>query len=209
MKTLLRPTLMLTLMLTLVTILAFASTTVFADGIALTNQYGTATITDAGIFSHGSQLTSYNGVHAKPGHSLGSVTFSTGALTSGTILGGGTFSNVGSTFNVVGTGKGVPHGAIFTGSFTGPIAWALVSHVGQTYNFTLSGAISGMMFNGRTVTGFTTQSITLFRNQWVIDRKGKMTLGTTGLSTPEPNTLLLIGTGVVGMAGAFKRRLIG
>src|ERR1700732_938070 len=66
--------------------------TAFADGIVITNQLGSIAISNAGITSIGSQLTSFNGVKAAPGHSLGSVSFSTGVLTTGSIAAGGTFS---------------------------------------------------------------------------------------------------------------------
>jgi PEP-CTERM motif-containing protein len=191
----------------LVIVLAMASSFAWASGINFTNQFGSATVTDAGIFSHGVQLESYNGVHAKPGHSLGSVVFSTGALVSGSVLAGGTFSNVGSVFDIFGNGKGVHHGAIFTGSFSGPIVWTLLSHVGQTYNFSLVGTLAGSMWNGRSVTGTTTQYLTLFKNQWVVDHKGNIGLGGGGLTTPEPGTLSLLGTGLATLAGAFWRKL--
>jgi PEP-CTERM motif len=193
--------------LLLIIVLASASFAL-ASGINFTNQNGTATVTTAGLFSHGVQLASYNGIHAKPGHSLGSVVFSTGALVSGSVLGGGTFSNMGSVFDIFGTAKGVPHGAIFTGSFSSPIVWTLLSHVGQTYNFSLVGALSGTMFNGRSVTGTTTQYVTLFKNQWVVDHHGKIGLGGGGLSTPEPGTLSLLGTGILAMAGVFRKKFL-
>src|SRR5260370_26563617 len=110
----------------------------WADGITLTKQYGKISVTNAGIVSKGSQLHSFNGIVAAPGHSLGSVSFTTGALIGGTLSGGGTFSSVGSTFNVIGKGNWT-HGhneAIFTGSFTGNISWTLSSVVGQTRTYT-------------------------------------------------------------------------
>src|SRR5216684_5313862 len=76
--------------------------TAFADGIVLINQNGSIAISSAGISSTGSQLTSFNGIVAPPGHSLGSVRFSTGALMSGSIAAGGTFSSTGSSFVVIG-----------------------------------------------------------------------------------------------------------
>src|ERR1019366_10346642 len=94
----------------------------WADGIVLTNQFGSISISTAGITSVQSQLKSFNGITATAGHSLGSVSFSTGALTSGSIRWGGTFSATGSTFVVIGKGNyGQPKGTIFSGSFVGPI----------------------------------------------------------------------------------------
>ena len=79
------------------------SAAAWADGINLTNKFGTVSITNAGIVSVGAQLRSYGAVNT--GSSLGSVSFSTGALTSGSILGGGTFAGgAGSSFIVNGSG---------------------------------------------------------------------------------------------------------
>ena len=105
--------------------------TAFADGIVLTNQGGTIAISNAGISSIGSQLNSFNGIVAPRGRSLGSVGFSTGALTSGSLATGGTFSSTGSSFVVIGKGNyGQPKGTIFSGSFVGPIIWTLTSPPG-------------------------------------------------------------------------------
>src|SRR5882762_10778537 len=101
----------------------------WANGIDLFNKFGTITISNAGMVSKGSQLSQFNGINT--GHSLGSVSFGTGALLSGSIQAGGTFSSVGSFFKVVGTGNfGQPKGTIFSGAFVGPISWTLVSQTG-------------------------------------------------------------------------------
>ena len=111
--------------------------------IILTNQFGTVSFSSGAIVSTGSQLKSFNGITAAPGHSLGTVSFTTGAINGGTLAGGGTFSSVGSTFNVVGKGNCAQgHGtAIFTGSFTGNISWTLPAVSGQLKTYTLAGAI--------------------------------------------------------------------
>jgi PEP-CTERM motif len=177
-----------------------------AETITLTNQRGTISISTSGITSKGSQLTSYNGIQAPPGKSMGTVSYSTGALTSGSIAAGGIFSSAGSTFDVVGKGNyGEPKGQIFTGGFTGDIAWTLVTQQGSKLVYTLSGALSGQLYNGVQVTGTTTQTITTHPGQ-LNQGVGHITLGNTTLTTPEPGTLGLLGTGLLGIAGMFRRK---
>ena len=179
----------------------------WADGIDLVNKFGTISISAGGITSTGSQLKQFNGVVAAPGHSLGSVSFSTGALIGGSIQTGGTFSDVGSSFVVTGKGPQVPHkGTIFSGAFVGPVSWTLVSQNGQSLTYTLSGAIQGTLWNGRFVTGTTTQTITSTNGQIRLGI-GHIKMGETFL-TPEPGTLGLLGTGLVAIAGMLRRKFV-
>jgi hypothetical protein len=184
--------------------------TAFADGIVLTNQFGSISISNSGVSSIGSELKSFNGIVAPPGHSLGSVSFSTGALTSGSLATGGTFSSTGSSFVVIGKGNfGEPKGTIFTGSFVGPITWTLTSPPGAgTLTFTLSGAIQGMLYNGRMVSGTTVQNIYTTSAQ-LAKGIGHIKLGSTSLAIPEPDTLSLFGAGLVALGGMVRRRLVG
>jgi hypothetical protein len=180
--------------------------TAFADGINLTNRFGSIAISNAGITSTQSELMSFNGIMATKGHSLGSVSFSTGALISGSISAGGTFSSAGSTFIVTGNGnQGAPRGAIFNGAFTGPITWTLVSKHGDNVTYTLSGTISGTLYTGRTVGGTFTETI-FSSSQQLSKGIGHVRGGSTGLATPEPSTLGMLGTGLVAVAGLFKRK---
>ena len=184
--------------------------TAFADGIVLTNQNGSIAISTAGISSFGSQLKSFNGVVAPPGHSLGSVRFSTGALMSGSIAAGGTFSSTGSSFVVIGRGNyGQPKGTIFNGSFVGPIMWTLTSPPGaKNLTFTLSGTIQGMLYDGRMVSGTTVQNIYTINGQ-LAQGIGHIKVGSTPLAVPEPATLGMFGVGLVALGGMFRRKLIG
>lgn len=178
----------------------------WADGIDLVNLHGSISASAAGITSVGSQLNQFNGVTASPGHSLGSVSFSTGALLSGSLLTGGTFSDVGSSFVVIGKGPEVPHkGTIFSGAFVGPVTWTLVSQVGQSLTFTLTGKIEGTLYNGHFVTGTTTQTIYSTRGQ-ITAGVGHIRVGDTNILTPEPGTLGLLGTGLVAIAGMLRRK---
>jgi hypothetical protein len=194
----------------------------WADGITLVNEYGTIAISDmAGtgglgtigastISSAGSELMAFNGLLAPKGHSLGTVSYSTGVLLSGSVAAGGVFSATGSTFDVDGAGMyGQPKGVIFTGSFSGPVDWTLISKVGPESTYALTGDISGMLYTGRMVSGTTTQDISILNGQQLNQGIGHASLGSTQLSAPEPQTLSLFGTGLVAMAGVFRRKLFG
>jgi hypothetical protein len=189
----------------------------WADAVNLTNQFGTVSISSSGISTIGSELLSWNSNVASAGHSLGTVSFKTGIFTSGGIWTGGTLSARGSIFDVVGVGhwakalSGISGPvALFTGSFVGPITWTVVSHTGKfNYIFTLSGDISGMLYNGRHVSGYTTQTIVAFQNQWYHDGKGSLSAGSEHFGVPEPGTLVLFGTGLIAVAGTLRRKLFG
>jgi hypothetical protein len=195
----------------------------WADGIDITNQFGTVSISNmtgthglgtigaSSITSKGSELTQWNGT---TGH-LGYVNFSTGVLTSGSISGGGTFASGGS-FDIIGIGAwaksltGQSHNPItlFAGSFSGPVTWTLDSSTKTSATYTLSGDITGTLWNGRTADGETSQTIVILNKGQLNQGIGHVTMGTTGFATPEPSTLGLLGTGLIGVAGMFRRKLV-
>lgn len=181
---------------------------VWADGIDIVNRNGIITLLESGITSSQSSLHQFNNIVATPGHSLGRVDFATGALTSGTLLGGGIFSSAGSSFVVTGNGnQGVPHGVIFDGTFVGDITWTLVNGLpAKPQVYQLSGTIQGQLYTGRTVTGTTTQTIYIYYRQVIVDHKGNIHLGDTHFNTPEPGSLGLLGVGLVAIAGMVRRR---
>jgi hypothetical protein len=192
------------------------STAAWADKIDLTNTAGTVSVSNSGIVTIGSELVGFDEIKSGQNHSLGRVSFSTGAFISGSLLGGGTLSATGSTFDVTGVGlwakkltgsKAKNPVAIFTGSFIGPVSWTLESRSKGNAVYALSGTISGMLYNGRMVIGTTSQTIDIFAGRQIVDNKGVINMGGTNLSVPESGTLGLLGTGLLAIAATMRRKL--
>jgi hypothetical protein len=181
----------------------------FANSIDTTNFGGTLSGSTGGMSLAGSQLLSvgFNGGSPITGKSLGSVAFSTGTLSGGSLQMGGTF-NGGGSFVIASTGaSGLPSGTLFNGSFTGPVTWTLVTLSNGTHDYILIGAVRGTWFNGATVYGATTQ-LTINTGRGFFNGTTTISSGDTNIvtSVPEPGTLGLLGTGLVGIAGVMHRK---
>lgn len=178
------------------------STTDFSNG------GGTLSGTNAGLTLSGSILdavTGYNGGGLVTGD-LGTVSFTTGALSSGSLAMGGTFAS-GGTFTVDGNGTGgLPNGVVFSGTFSGTVTWTLTTLANGTHNYTLTGVVTGMM-GGMSVNGVSVQ-LTVNTGKGFFNGSTFISGGDTTVvgAVPESSTLMLFGMGTIGLAVAMRRR---
>ena len=197
----------------LLAVLALAlPTAVFAgSGVDYTNSGGTLSGTNSGLSLSGSVLVAVNGLNGGgliTGNNLGSLEFSTGALTSGSLQMGGTFA-AGGSFTITGNGtSGIPNGTLFTGSFSGPVTWTLMTLSNGTHNYTLSGSLWGWNGSGTPTQGVTVQ-LTINTGKGFFNGSTNISSGDTNIVVPEPGSLSLLGTGLIGLAGVIRRKLKG
>lgn len=177
------------------------------SAIDFSNSGGTLTGTSAGLSLTGSTLIAVDGLSAgvmKTGD-LGTVSFTTGALISGSLTMGGTFAT-GGTFTIDSNANGGT--VLFSGSFSGPVTWTLVTLSNGTHNYTLTGALTGKM-NGASATGVTLE-LTINTGKGFFEGSTLIAGGDTtaiSASVPEPGSLAMFATGTVGMLGVMRRKL--
>jgi PEP-CTERM motif len=178
------------------------------SSVDFTNSGGTLSGSSAGLTLSGSELIAVNGLNGLGlvTGNLGSVGFSTGALSTGNLQQGATFAG-GGNFTITGNGTGgIPNGAIFTGTFDGPVTWTLVTLANGTHNYTLTGSVTGTWYNGSTVFGATVQ-LTINTGKGFFNGTTTISSGDTNIVVPEPGSLTLLGTGLIGLAGLLRRKL--
>ena len=196
-----------------VLLLAFPLT-VWANNVGFQSSGGQITSNGSTLNVSSSTLTSLTGMTGAGSISgnLGIVSFSTGALMSGSLAAGGRFAGGGS-FSMMGNGSnGLPNGVIFHGQFSGPVTWtasfAPNANAGMgAWFYTLSGGVRGTLSNGKRFSAtiqFSTRDVP--RGQQ-FSNLANLNNGAGAVTVPEPGTLGLLASGLFGVAVVVRRRL--
>jgi|CZKH01.1.fsa_nt_gi hypothetical protein len=178
------------------------------NSVDFTNSGGTLSGTSSGLSLTGSTLIAvdgFNGGGLITGSNLGSFTFNTGALASGSLQMGGVFAG-GGNFTITGNGSsGLPNGVIFSGTFSSA-TWTLITLANGTHNYTLTGVLTGSFGSGYSSNGVTVQ-LTVNTGKGYFNGSTGISSGDTSVTVPEPGSLGLLGTGLLGLAGVIRRKM--
>ena len=145
---------------------------------------------------------------------IGHVSYSTGAFISEnltsttdtwTFAGGGTFK-IASNGTML-----LPSGTVFTGTFTGPVTFqgSFNPANGGNWTYTLTGNVAGNFSNnygGNAAPGGTVQFTFDVHGHVPFTAFVRGKNGYASLATPEPGTLGLLGTGLIGIGGLVRRK---
>ena len=204
----------------LVPVAAWANSSCQPMSVCFGNSGGTMTGTPSTGFQlngmDGSIASTINSINGNP--ATGTLAFTLGSVIPGAI----TMSNQGlnqsvyfnpGTITITGSYAGFT-GVLFSGTFgtaTDPAQWELIAITGHganaTYQYDLEGVINGTWYTGQNLSGQTFQF--LFTTHGGRYTGGAINLenGSTYIITPEPGTLGLVGTGLLGLALKVRQRV--
>lgn len=173
--------------------------------VCLGSSGGTATGSGSGLHVTNSLVSQVGSFYSQG--TLGKLNLTTGAIISGSLAAGGLFDSGSLSIAALGNWSGYT-GVLFSGTFSGPVTWALVgpcnSSIACTYS--LTGMMTGTWASGQVFTGTTTLT---FKTGHGAYTGGSLTSvsGSMLMVTPEPGTLSLLGSGVVGIVGLVRRKM--
>ncbi len=203
-----RPAIFLSLLLLASPISLWANNVSFQTaGGKITSNGSALTVSSTNLAS----MSGMNGAGSMSGN-LGSVSFSTGALLSGSMAKGGTFA-AGGSFSMIGNGSnGLPKGVIFNGQFNGPATWTArfvptVNAGRGGWYYSLSGSIAGTLSTGQKLSGKVQFSTSDIPHGKEFSSVGNLDQGAGSVTVPEPGTLGLLASGLFGLAIVVRRRM--
>lgn len=188
------------LMLALALVLPMAA---YADGISYTTNGGHLWASSFGLQVTDATLVDINGVS---GANLGTLAFSTGLMNApGSVLSGATFRPSPGAVTITGSDGG----ALFTGAFNQNSTWT-VSTSGSNTLYTFTGIAAGSLGDGTTALLQITFTVDgkMFQSNPTL-QPGSLAgvpINVTSLSVPEPGSIAFVGTGLVGLIGAIRRK---
>jgi hypothetical protein len=178
-------------------LIALFAAPAFADSI----QFDNKGIVSASASSGGINVTSFWNQVSLNGQvtsgDLGTIEFKTGSFT-GSLLGGGQFKA--GSFEITDK-NGMPGDILFANNFAG--AWTKLSDDMYKLVGTFSTVINGVALKGTSTQFFDLESEDGHLS--FDDLHGKTTVSLAAF--PEPGTLTLLGTGLLGFAGMVRRKL--
>lgn len=182
----------------------------FADSqFSYSDSGGRLWLGPTGLRLSGASLQSVTGVFGLGpvfGTNLGSVSFSTGRLLTGSLQMGATFA-AGGNFKIMGNGvDGVPRGIIFSGTFTGPVSWTLTTLADGKHDYILSGTVSGTIHGGGITSGTISQISFDMGTGYFRQLAGSSNGGGNLVVAPEVGSFTMLAMSLAGIGGAMWRK---
>jgi len=145
---------------------------------------------------------------------LGTLSLTTGPLTSGSLAANAMFAPGGS-FSILGNGRnGLPKATLFQATFTSPVTWKATFHPtagpkrrGAWY-YSLNGRIIGTLSNGQKLSGSVKLSTFDVPKGAQFTTAANLDTGLGNLAVPEPGSLGLLATGLVALAVVLRKRML-